>query len=158
MNYIGIDPGASGALCLGTKDGIKVWNTKKTHPKEALQEALGAARSEFTKEFDLGAVEPLIVYIEKVTGYTGGPPTGAGLKLMDNYGFWRGLMEGMNIPHTLVTPQKWQKGLPGLTGKKDDARKRALRDEAKRRYPTFKATLDNADAILIMDYARRTHK
>jgi len=55
-----------------------------------------------------------------------------------------------------VRPQEWQKTIGiGKKGKEMSSAewKRKLRDEAQRRHPELKATLQTADAILLLDHA-----
>lgn len=59
------------------------------------------------------------------------------------------------MPLVLVTPQRWQKSISGLSGLKGSPRKRALREAARRLYPMSAATLFTADAILIGDWYLR---
>ena len=69
-----------------------------------------------------------------------------------------GLLRGMNVRTVLVRPQTWQKGLSGMASLKGPARKRALRDEAARRFPGVRVTLDNCDALLLCEYGQRMER
>jgi hypothetical protein len=64
----------------------------------------------------------------------------------------------MNVRTVLVRPQTWQKGLSGMASLKGSDRKRALRDEAARRFPQVKATLDNCDALLLAEHGQRMER
>ena len=67
-----------------------------------------------------------------------------------NYGYWRGVLQGLRIPFTEVHPRTWQKGL--MLGKVQGAeRKRKLKQVASERYPDQKVTLKNADALLLLE-------
>lgn len=66
-----------------------------------------------------------------------------------NFGFWRGVLQGLRIPFVMVTPQAWQKGLVPPKVKGPD-RKRALKQLAAERYPNLKVTLKTADALLML--------
>lgn len=148
--FIGIDPGVRGALAFMTADQSFVcWKTETTAPKDAMMDALcGVEASE------------VIVYLELVGGYVNRGPdvpqlaSNAG-KLMRNMGYWEGLCAGLNIQLRLVRPQDWQAGIAGVSGKEGPERKRALRDEAIRRFPSMKPTLATCDALLIADFGRR---
>lgn len=140
-NLLGIDPGACGALAFDVDDGAHVYKTKDTDPFDSLK---------------VTALPGSTAYIEEVGGYIGKPQPGSSMfKFGRQYGYWLGLLRAMGIRTILVKPQAWQKGLSGLQGKKGPERKRALRDEASRRFPGVKVTLDNADALLILDYGKR---
>jgi len=145
---IGIDPGAGGALAFITPDGrAVVHKTKTTLPLEAIQDALcGRDRSQ------------VIAYIEELTGFQQGRVAMRGAQvavMMRNLGVWEGILMGMGISHRLVKPQQWQAGISGVKGSEYADKKKALRLEAARRFPSMKPTADTADALLIADFGRR---
>jgi hypothetical protein len=145
MRIISIDPGVSGALVFAdSRLAVPVVHlAKQTPPIEAIEDAL------------CGAEPPVTCYIEEVGGYIGKPQPGSAMfKFGRGLGFWHGALAALRVRTILVRPQAWQKGLLGPTLKGMD-RKRALRDEAQRRFPQVKVTLANADALLIWDYAMR---
>lgn len=139
---IAIDPGAGGALVFSHGASVVVHLTKKTPQLDAIEDALSG-------------VERPVAYIEQVGGFIGKPQPGSAMfKFGQGFGYWLGLLAAFHVRTVLVRPQTWQKGLIGSTLKGAD-RKRALRDEAARRFPQVKVTLDNADALLLLDYAQR---
>jgi hypothetical protein len=144
--FIGIDPGLRGALAfMDEEKRLVCWKTETTAPKDAFLDAICGIEA-----------RDVVVYIELVGGYIGKPqPASRAGKLMRNMGYWEGLCAGMNISIHLVRPQEWQAGISGVAGKKDAERKRALRDEAIRRFPAMKPTLATCDALLIADFGRR---
>lgn len=154
LRVIGIDPGASGAMAFATENGVVVHKTKSVEPYDALVDARPyvhnpAGRPEYHA----------VAYVEEVGGFIGKPQPGSAMfKFGRQYGYWLGLLRAMGVRTILVKPQAWQKGLSGLQGKKGAERKRALRDEAARRFPGVKVTLDNCDALLIADYGRRMER
>jgi hypothetical protein len=146
---IGVDPGKNGALAFVDEAGrVVVHTTDKVAPLDAMRDALAGA----------GAENQVVAYLELVGGFIPGrpqPASRAGV-LMRSLGKWEGLLEGLGVRYILVRPQAWQAGLPGVAGEKEYARrKRLLRDEAIRRFPQVKVTLENCDALLIADYGRR---
>lgn len=145
---IGIDPGASGALAAWFDDDKPVIHKfKQTSPRDALVDIRDCARS---------GSHRLTAYVEEVSGYIGKAQPGSSMfKFGRSFGCIEGLLEGMEIRMVLVRPQTWQKGLPGMASLKGPARKRALRDEAARRFPQVRVTLDNCDALLICEYGQR---
>jgi hypothetical protein len=147
---IAIDPGASGCIAVQWEDG-KIEATPMPDEQgivEALEEHGGQSYH--------GSRDAVTCYIEKVGGYIGeAQPGSRAFNFGKNAGFIEGCLMMANIPYILVPPQRWQKGLPGLTGKKGPERKRALKAEAARRFPHLKPTLKTADALLILSYARR---
>ena len=118
---IGIDPGCSGALVV-LKDGAYVAHmlmpTLKVGTKTRVN---GAAIKAFLEEYTHGSH----VYLEQV-----GAMPGQGVSSMFTFGHAAGVVEGivqgLGLPYTLVTPQKWKK-VAGLIGSdKDAARSRAI--------------------------------
>lgn len=118
---LGIDPGLSGALCFMGKEesfvtDMPVFEVMRNKKKK--------------REINLQAVVGLIsqhnishCYFEKV-----GAMPGQGVTSMFAMGRGVGNLEGIlaafSVPVTYVTPQKWKKSL-GVTGNKDESRKRA---------------------------------
>ena len=82
-------------------------------------------------------------------------------KMIANYEQLRSTLTICEIPFVLVHPMKWQNGLnvriKGRHEEKAD-RKRRYRDIAGQLYPAIRATLWNADALLIMHYGRHVLK
>ncbi len=150
QRILGIDPGAHGALAfLDAHGGVVVHLADKVAPLDAVRDALAGAEGQ------------VVAYLELVGGFIPGrpqPASRAGV-LMRSLGKWEGLLEGLGVRYILVRPQAWQAGLPGIAGEKEYARrKRLLRDEAIRRFPSIKVTLANCDALLIADYGVRAEK
>lgn len=73
-------------------------------------------------------------------------------KLIESYGFLRGLLAAFDIPRQEVTPQKWQ-GKLGVPG--DD--KTALRQFMSQRYPGTRWTNATAAAGCLAHYTYITH-
>lgn len=149
---IGIDPGAHGALAYFNDDGSLsgIYATAHQPPIEALREA--------TLMID---PRDCIAYLERVGGFIKGQrlPGSAMFKMGHSAGYWEGALAALKVRTILVRPQVWQAGIPGVAGQKVPAvRKRALKDEAIRRFPSLKITLDNCDALLIADYGLLTER
>lgn len=147
---IGVDPGANGALVglIGGKPVIHKF--KDVDPCEAIVDMIAC-----TEDHAAG----IVAYVEEVGGFIGKPQPGSAMfKFGRSFGYILGLLRGMNVRTVLVRPQVWQKGLSGMASLKGPDRKRALRDEAQRRFPNIKVTLDNCDALLICDYAQRCER
>lgn len=137
----------SGALAFIDHAGRPVAHkTHSTPPLEAIRDALAGCNP-----------AEAIIYLEKVGGFIAGKslPGSSMFKMGENFGIWQGLAMALGVRLVLVRPQDWQAGISGTTGKKGAERKRALHAEAVRRFPNFKVTLDNCDALLIADFARR---
>lgn len=74
------------------------------------------------------------------------------------YGFLLGVLQTLNWQLHLVRPMAWQKALALGTKKSHGGNtpwKNHLKAHAQRLYPDLKVTLKTADALLILEYARR---
>lgn len=145
MNYLGIDPGASGGFALVSEE-------------RKLVEYLDLSKGDmldwykWLKEHGDGAHAA----IEKVGAMPGNG--GAG---MFNFGLTVGKLHmalvALEIPHLTVTPQVWQRslGVPKRDkagGESQPQFKKRLREVAQRLFPTEKVTANIADACLIAYY------
>ena len=153
MNLMGIDPGATGAIVIVNESGEYVAHlpmpTIKVGSKSRVN---GAAVGAFISEH-----RPEHCFLESV-----GAMPKQGASSMFSFGHSAGLVEGvvtgMGVPLTLVTPQAWKKAA-GLIGQdKDAARSRAIQ-----LYPGLRA-LDAkakgqalADALLLARYGIEKH-
>ena len=102
----------------------------------------------------------VVCVLEKVGGYAGkGQPGSAMFVFGENFGFWKGVIQALEIRLELVRPQVWQKGLglgtASACGSKPEW-KNKLKAEAQRRFPHLTVTGRTADALLLLDYAMRT--
>ena len=148
---IGIDPGCSGALAVFADDGVILdylnMPTVKVGTKSRVN---GAAVAAFLREAML--LDSCHAYLEQV-----GAMPGQGVSSMFTFGHAAGVVEGilqgLGIPYTLVTPQAWKKRA-GLIGQdKDAARSRAIQLYPDLRVLDLKGKGQAvADAILIARY------
>jgi len=143
--YVGIDPGCSGAVVLINSEGEYVDHlnmpTLRIGKNQRVNGALvGAWLSQYTVSH---------ASLEQV-----GAMPGQGVSSMFTFGHAAGVVEGilqgLNISYTLVTPQAWKKSAGLIGSDKDAARSRAIQ-----LYPSLRA-LDLkakgqaiADALLI---------
>lgn len=150
---IAIDPGASGGIAklrLHDKKLMVFPMPEDADLRDMVQEWIEA----------FGA-ENIVCYLEQVGGFinVGGKGVGTGPAMFnfgDGFGYIRGLIDAARIKRVLVRPQVWQKGIPGIAPKmKSPVRKRALKEYAARIFPNEKVTLKTADALGILEYARR---
>lgn len=125
--YIGIDPGASGAIASLDADGrliavedmptvaVKVGKTERRRVSASLLRDLLSA--------DADAVT--MVVLERVGGMTGQSASAS-----FTFGYGCGLVEGviaaLNLPLVLVTPQAWKRSA-GIPAAKGAAREAAMR-------------------------------
>lgn len=144
---IGIDPGCSGAIVVlnssGTYQNAILTPTVKVGTKTRVN---GAAVASFLRAFDLNGAE---AFLEQV-----GAMPGQGVSSMFTFGHAagcvEGILQGLLIPYSLVTPQAWKKTAGLIGSDKDAARSRAIQ-----LYPSLRI-LDQkakgqavADALLI---------
>ena len=139
--YIAIDPGASGGYAVLKENG-----EFEAHPLPSLTYA----------ELQAATFGDYTVIIEDVPKFVGRMiPSSATATLHFGFGYLCGHFEARLMRVIKVPPQTWQKTI-GI-GKKGDLSsaqwKRKLRDEAQRRHPELKASLQTADAILLLDHA-----
>ncbi|MFV9077251.1 hypothetical protein ABQ397_13295 [Serratia fonticola] len=144
---IGIDPGCSGAVVVlnasGQYQNSIAMPTLKVGTKTRVN---GAAVASFLRAFDLNVAE---AFLEQV-----GAMPGQGVSSMFTFGHAagcvEGILQGLFIPYSLVTPQAWKKTAGLIGSDKDAARSRAIQ-----LYPELRV-LDQkgkgqavADALLI---------
>ena len=170
-SFLGIDPGISGAVALLLPNGsVRFWDTPsiKTggkrdydgmHMQEILLEALDRAVD--AENLPEGTnVEPLglhlHVYIERAQAMPK-----QGVTSMFNYGkgfgLWLGLLIGIGIPYTLVSPRRWKAVM--LSDMPKDKGASLLR--VKQLFPQCASQLqlvkdhNKAEALLIAAYGQR---
>jgi hypothetical protein len=150
---IAVDPGASG--------GVAIFNTIKKHLEiHAMPEDADLRDLLETLAATYGAAH-IVCYLEQVGGFinVGGVNVGVGPAMFnfgDGFGYVRGIVDTLRIRRVMVRPQVWQKGIPGLVPKmKSNLRKRALKEYAARLFPDQKVTLKTADALALLEYAKR---
>jgi crossover junction endodeoxyribonuclease RuvC len=119
---IGIDPGTSGALVVLADDGA-LWASAlmPTFKNGKSSRVNGAALGAFLREYADGAH----AYLEAVHAM---PKQGVTSVFTFGHaaGVVEGLLQGIGIPYTLITPNTWKKRA-GLIGQdKDAARSRAI--------------------------------
>ncbi len=148
MKLIGIDPGANGGIAsLNTEnDEVKCWAMPETE-KDMVEMFIELVTCGYTKAL-----------IEKVHGMPG--QGGAAMFTFGRgYGTVRTAMIAVGISFDEVTPQAWQKAMGIPPRKKTETKvqhKNKLKAKAQQLFPDVKVTLANADALLIVEYLRRT--
>jgi hypothetical protein len=157
--WIGIDPGSSsGAAAAITEDGIiKTIRFSKTTEKE------------WWVFFANLAFDYECFCTTELVGVMPGQGIVAGFSFGKNVGFILGLLTASGIPYEQKVPRSWQKELgitPRFKPKKGESGteetkpefKKRLKAKAEQLFPKEKVLTDTADALLIMEYTRRTHK
>ncbi|WP_368933815.1 hypothetical protein [Citrobacter koseri] len=144
---LGIDPGCSGALVIITEQGVYIDHLAMPTIKVGTKSRVnGAAVAAWIFEW---RDDVLHAYLEQV-GAMPGQGTASMFTFGHAAGVAEGILQGLNIPYTLVTPQAWKKSSGLIGSDKDAARSRAIQ-----LYPGLRA-LDAkakgqaiADALLI---------
>lgn len=136
-NVLAIDPGMSGGSAYFNGDTIVL---KKFTTEDEFLCFLNSMEGGV-----VSVVEDVPRFVSSVTS------TASAFKLGYNYGFHVGSLRSKGYPVNLVKPQVWQKGLSGLKPKMGySLRKRVLKDNATRLFPSLKVTHAVADALLIL--------
>lgn len=150
QNFIGIDPGLSGAIAIISSSGIRFFDcpTIKVNGKTKPNPTLMAS------ELKSWASPNSIVIIENVHAMPG-----QGVSSMFSfgmgYGVWLGIVAALSIPLEFVSPQCWKKYY-GLGTDKESSRVTALQlfpneaDNLK-----LKKHHGRAEALLLAEYLRR---
>ena len=155
MTIIGIDPGASGALCFTNSEKKEIY-THKCH------KLISGRRLTVSMALNAYKSKKAIVYIEKVHAM---PHDGRSslFKFGVNYGAWLGILNSVKGINKIVevSPQKWMKFWENKIGEKlpkiKKDRKNKLKEIASI-YTERPATLWNADAVLITMYGMYTEE
>jgi len=146
---IGIDPGASGALCFTNSEEKQIYSHK-------CHELISGRRLSVSMALNAYRSDKSIAYIEKVHAM---PHDGRSslFKFGVNYGVWLGILNSIKGVNKIieVSPQKWMKFWENKIGEKlpkiKKDRKNKLKEIASI-YTEKPATLWNADAVLITMY------
>lgn len=142
MVYIGIDPGAKGAMALVSETQAAVFP--------------------FDKEFYIKTLKDLkehgcVCCIEAVHSISG-QGIASSFEFGQTYGWLLGVLDTIGIPYQPITPQKWKKEF-GLTSDKAqsiEVCKRLFPDVSLKRTERSKKDDDGlAEAILMACYAKR---
>lgn len=143
---IAIDPGAAGGIAIHAEGKV---SASKLDEQESFELIRGYLPSDGTSP------EDIMCYMEQVGGYIGKEQPGSMMFNFGNgYGYWRGVLKALDIPLTLVPPQKWQRAVaPGVARLDYNVRKRALKELAQSWFPDLDVTLALADALCLLRYA-----
>lgn len=156
---LAIDPGSKGGYALKHSDNELVATGQLPEGDGAICEWLGELKSQ------ADAVE---LTIEKVRSHTNNIAMASAMaNLYGGKRFIEGYAMGIGFRVVNVEPKKWQKHF-GFGAKRKVTKlrrgkqveendevewKNRLKSEARRRFPSMKVTLENADALLILEWA-----
>lgn len=140
--FIGVDPGASGAIAALDENGDVVHVIRLSETEREVADIFGRL---------IGPAGSPFAYIERVHAM---PKQGvvSSFKFGQSYGFLRGILSASMVPFEEVTPQKWQ----GAMGCRTKGDKNISKQKAGQLFPKMRVFHWNADALLIAEYCRRT--
>ena len=146
--YIGIDVGKSGGMAIIIDNGKKSCRRAiKYIPDHAI------LRDTIESLIDNHNYPQIYCLIEKVHSM---PKQGvkSTFSFGENYGFWKGLLCGLDIYYKEITPQAWMKyfKIPKFQSKKE--RKNYIKVLAHKKFPAIKMNLYVADACMIAQYCK----
>lgn len=137
-HYIGIDPGASGALVALGADGTVLSAAKMPETERDV--------ADWLREWGLGAAHAVIEHVHAM------PKQGvsSSFKFGRCYGMLLMGLTCAGVPFTAVRSYVWQRQMQCLTkGDKNVSKRRA-----QQLFPDFRVTHATADALLIAEYCR----
>lgn len=143
--FLGIDPGQSGAAALLTADGEDL---VRDYPGDAVAAADLIREWRAGHKIELACLETVHAMPRQGVSST--------FKLGSGFGQWLGILAALSIPHVLVRPQVWQKGILSK-GDGPDTKAQSLAS-ARRRWPDLELGLKKhhgrADALHLAAYAK----
>ena len=121
--WAGIDPGNEGALVLLYENGqIEFHDAPTAIVKSGKRSRTVLVPQEMASQLEYFTLESysLHVYVEKVSSM---PKQGiaSSFNFGMGYGLWIGILAGLSIPYTLVTPARWKKEMMAGMGKEKEA-------------------------------------
>ena len=141
---IAVDPGKGGGIAVLNHEGIHLHSMP-----ESLADICAQLR-------EYGAAT---VILEEVPKYCGGNrPESTTFVLAQNLGRIEGIVTAIGHPLVRVHPKSWQKTFSISRDKaKSDQWKRRLKALACELFPQLDVTLKTADALLLLEHARRAN-
>lgn len=156
MYYIGVDPGASGCIAVIDHNGrpcerLRLENKSEHEISSFLREQIENCND---REYEF------IAAIEQVSS---SPQMGvvSAFSFGKSYGTLLMALAANRISYVTVSPSKWQGEMNVRRASKEIKQaehKRNLKAAAQKLWPAEKILKDDADALLIAEYARRMHK
>lgn len=150
--YIGIDPGAKGAITELNEDGEVIETMYMPETPHDIYAALSELKDNTDGE--------ITVFLEDVGHGLPSQSSSATAKFARHNGHLEMALIALQLRTITVTPQKWQKtyqlGKSSVLTKTEW--KNRLKAKAKYLFPKEKITLVNADSFLIAEYGRHIDK
>lgn len=144
-NILAIDPGKSGGFAYADSEG----NIHCCPMPQTEGDVLDTLRT-------LSASGIRTAIVEHVVGFIPGSGAGAMFTFGEGFGFLKGCLMSLGYRVELVRPAKWQGALSlGTKAAHGKQWKNHLKETAQRLFPGCEVTLKTADALLILEWARR---
>ncbi len=144
-HILAIDPGAQGGLA---------WSKFNHTYCRPLPDTLGDL-VKILRELHAEGYQTAVV--EKVVGFIPAAGPGPMFSFGQNFGQIQGALSALWFRVIEIRPAQWQKAMSlggkGKLSQKDWKNK--LKAEAQRRFPACEVTLKTADALLLLDYAKK---
>lgn len=150
---IAIDPGKNGGIAvLLPGESATAFHAPATDG-ELLQKLLIAKETEASTAY----LEDVVLYVPRRTKSGQDLPSSRMITYGVSWGKLHGQLFALGYRIVLVPPQKWQKalGLGNSRGMSKTQWKNKLKQKAEELFPGIKVTLATADALLILEAARR---
>jgi hypothetical protein len=152
---IAIDPGQSGGIAIQKSSlglaSVEAHSMPKT--EREIYELIDDAKN--------ADVEGTTAYLEDLVKYTGrNMPSSAMAVYASNFGFIKGVLTALKWRIVLVPPKEWQRklGLGKAKGLTKTEWKNKLKQKAEELFPNIKVTLATADALLILEAAKKSNE
>ena len=147
-SYVGIDPGASGAIAVVHGDWARAWKFKGL-TNRGIKDLFQQIRADHVVH---------MAVLEKVAAF---PKQGVSstFKFGHSAGFLEGLLWAFAFRFELVAPGVWQRPM-GLIAKKGTSltdKKNQHKSRAQQLFPELNIIHATADALLLAEYCRRKH-
>lgn len=163
MIYVGIDPGTKGCLAIVDSQGEWVaWHSTPTTRGKRGDDYLPADMTAIVREIKQWD-QPTYCLIETAS-VRPLESNASSFKIGYGIGLWTGILATLGVPYSTVLPLVWKKHFSLVDGKLTDVeKKRIARAKAQALFPSLAGDLakrrpDYAEALLLAEYARRTHK
>jgi crossover junction endodeoxyribonuclease RuvC len=145
--YLGVDPGASGGFAILDSAGAIV----DVSPMPDTPRDIAEYFDEFGPRIKFALIEAVHAM------------PGQGVTSMFTFGWNKGLLDMalIAIPHEHVLPRKWQQAFSLIRKDKAETttdKKNRHKERAQELFPKAKITHAIADALLLAEHCRRTHK
>ncbi len=146
MLFIGIDPGRSGAVAILDAEDVN-WIPLNAPQKDIV---------EFFKSYNLSK-ENCAISLEKVWAMRG-QGVSSSFKFGTNFGWCQGVLDCLELPYLLPSPQSWQKELEMIVyGTRTSAEKKACNVARATEWFTG-INKTNVDALLLAVYSKRIYE